>query len=185
MTTLTRCLLLTSLALSTACTHRYAFPERDFSLMQGSALDGRKVHLDLEGVPAEFTAKASGHTFQIQGVRNATRSMLTKMFGAEHVVERSAADVTVDIDLDFDMSGTMFGTSATCDAKCSLRGADDHVLGQGTAAETSSYPTIGNGGRNCEIAMMQSVAKALDGAMAALDETAAQRAEEPAESSGK
>ena len=166
---LTRTLAVATLAVSAGCSHGYQFtPDPDIDRIAEHALADRRLYLDLEGVPEQYRASANGHSFEVTGIRASVRTILTRMFGDDRITASLPGDAQVDLDMSFDMSGTMFGVAATCRATCTIRDGDGNELATGTGKGEGWAGTMANGGRNCEIAMLQAMPRALDAAFAKL-----------------
>jgi hypothetical protein len=169
MSRLALVLVAASLAALAGCSHSHQFTQDpSIGRLGEHPLAGKQVFLDLEGVPEEYRTSANGHSFNVSGIRSSVRTILTKMFGDDQIAKSLPGDARLDVDLSFDMGGTLFGVSATCQATCTIRDGDGNELATGTGTGEGSAGTMGNGGRNCEIAMLQAMPQALDAAFAKL-----------------
>lgn len=156
-----------ALALS-ACSHTYQF-KADEKVQPSSArtkLAGRTLALDFSGVPQNYVTKANGHSFAINDVRGSNERFVRKVFANERITEdRGSADYVLKLTLDLNLGAAIGGTR--CDVRARwdiLQGGK--VAGTSTVSDSSAFPAMANGGRNCELASLRAVSKGLDEAMA-------------------
>ncbi len=152
-----------------ACSHTHQFaPDPNVSEIPQHKLKGRSLALDLSAVPETYSTSANGHNFQITGIRAQSDRIVRKMFASERWVQNPAqADYVLKLTLNMNLGAAMGGTRCDANARWDIL-QKGRVAASGTASDRASFPVIANGGRNCEIASINAVSRALDAAMAGI-----------------
>ena len=160
-------LLLLPLAFA-GCSHDYQFTQQpSVGRMASHALTGKRIALDLSRTPDVLDTSANGHSFHVHGIRGHVTAVVTGLFGADMVVkDPAAADDVLALDLDLRIGSAFLGTEATAAATWRIRDRSGQEIATGSSSSSSAFPTMANGGRNCEIAALQAMSQALDAAMA-------------------
>ncbi|SRR6266508_7018150 len=148
------------------CSHTHRFnPNPKVGTLEQHKLSGHTLAVDLSGVPETYNDRASGHKYQMTGIRANVHSVVRKLFAKERWVEDPAkADYLLKLKLDLRMGATLMGTR--CETKAQVEIVRrDKVVSTGTGSDAASIPTTGVGGANCEIASLKAISQALDDAL--------------------
>lgn len=148
------------------CSHTHRFnPNPKIGTLQEHKLSGHTLAVDLSGVPETYKDRASGHKYQMTGIRANVHSVVRKLFAKERWVEDPArADYLLKLKLDLRIGAALMGTRCETKAQAEIV-RRDQVVSTGTGSDAVSIPTTGAGGANCEIASLKAMSRALDDAL--------------------
>jgi hypothetical protein len=150
--------------------HEYQFTQNPQpGQAKGHKLEGTKVFVDLTRTPDSFEQSTNGHSFHVFGIHQNVKATITGVLvGVQWVADEKEADAVIAVDSNIELSSTFTGTSATARVTCRILDKSGKVLTEKSTSQTSEFPVMSNGGRNCEIAELNALAGALGEAVGSL-----------------
>jgi hypothetical protein len=144
------------------CAHTYQFdPSPSIDPLRSHPLEGNSIAHDVSLVPKSYSGSASGHSFELTGIRAQAQEIVRRAFAEERLVEDPAdADVVLRQELQLDMQGGFTGTRCVATVRWEIV-EDGAVVAEGAATRQANAAVMQAGGTDCEIASLDAFDDAL------------------------